>query len=515
MRPEEIEAFARNVPATTCRVDGRKPAVSSGDGDMAGGSATEIVVLWGTTVLFVSHIAPTRSFYIGEEDEGSARCDYFIPSETLGTTRAPLVVSRDGQAALVVLPGTTGYADLPGYGRLPLRQLAAAEIPGAVVRASTEVTGALELDLSLGASARVELEGTGLAFIVTVVHPGKGVPAHLAASVDADAALTTGLSFFVHASLVAMLAFLVPPLRDADAESLDRDRVFAMQKLLNAAAEREHDASLAVARPFESSEGGTGARSAGEGGAMGTPETRSAGHRYAVQGPRDNPDPHLARAATLKEASEFAMIGLVASVLGGPRGPTASWGREDSSGRDGRSAAGNMFGADVADSVGAGGLDVSGVGEGADGRGIGIGIGDIGGLGNGAGPGEGGGIGHGRDTLHRGHEVRSPHILDGATAVSGRLPPEIVQRIVRENFARFRFCYENGLRQNPTLAGRVSVRFVIDRTGAVAVLADGGSDLPDHHVVECVVRSFGNLSFPEPAGGSVTVTYPITFSPGE
>ena len=98
--------------------------------------------------------------------------------------------------------------------------------------------------------------------------------------------------------------------------------------------------------------------------------------------------------------------------------------------------------------------------------------------------------------------------------VSGRLPPEVIQRIVRQNFGRFRLCYENGMRGNPSLAGRVAVRFVIGRDGAVSNVGNGGSDLPDAAVVSCVVRAFYGLSFPQPDGGIVTVTYPIVFTAG-
>src|ERR1019366_1238265 len=108
-----------------------------------------------------------------------------------------------------------------------------------------------------------------------------------------------------------------------------------------------------------------------------------------------------------------------------------------------------------------------------------------------------------------------PKLREGATQVNGRLPPEVIQRIVRQNFGRFRLCYENGMRANPNLQGRVSVKFVIDRSGAVSMTADGGSDLPDQGVVQCVVRGFGNLSFPQPEGGMVTVVYPIIFNPGD
>jgi hypothetical protein len=61
----------------------------------------------------------------------------------------------------------------------------------------------------------------------------------------------------------------------------------------------------------------------------------------------------------------------------------------------------------------------------------------------------------------------------------------------------------------------VTVKFLIDRTGAVAMSADSGSDLPDQGVVQCTVRGFGNLSFPQPEGGTVAVVYPIMFSAGE
>ena len=102
----------------------------------------------------------------------------------------------------------------------------------------------------------------------------------------------------------------------------------------------------------------------------------------------------------------------------------------------------------------------------------------------------------------------------GTTIASGRLPPEIIQRVVRQNFGRFKGCYESGLRGNPNLGGRVAVRFIIGRNGSVSGAQNGGSDLPDSGVVSCVVRAFYGLSFPAPDSGIVTVTYPILFSPG-
>jgi hypothetical protein len=114
-----------------------------------------------------------------------------------------------------------------------------------------------------------------------------------------------------------------------------------------------------------------------------------------------------------------------------------------------------------------------------------------------------------------GRGFRGPQVRMGAVSVSGRLPPEVIQRIVRQNFGRFRLCYENGLRRNPVLQGRVAVRFVIGRDGVTSNVGNGGSDLPDSAVVGCVVRQFKNFEFPQPEGGIVTVVFPIMFTPGD
>jgi tetratricopeptide (TPR) repeat protein len=111
---------------------------------------------------------------------------------------------------------------------------------------------------------------------------------------------------------------------------------------------------------------------------------------------------------------------------------------------------------------------------------------------------------------------RSAALVDSGSGEhpgNGRLPPEVIQKVVRAGFPRLRECYEDGLRTQCDLRGRVTTKFVIDTTGAVALTDDGGSDLPDPRVVDCVVRSFAGMHFPRPEGGAVTVVYPIMFSP--
>ncbi len=106
----------------------------------------------------------------------------------------------------------------------------------------------------------------------------------------------------------------------------------------------------------------------------------------------------------------------------------------------------------------------------------------------------------------------APRLKSSAASVEGRLPPEVIQRIVRQNHARFRSCYAAGLEKAPDLRGRVTVTFTISSTGAVGGVKHT-SDLADLAVAACVARAFGLLSFPPPDGGVVRVTYPIDLSP--
>jgi hypothetical protein len=102
---------------------------------------------------------------------------------------------------------------------------------------------------------------------------------------------------------------------------------------------------------------------------------------------------------------------------------------------------------------------------------------------------------------------------NGERLGSGRIPPEIIQRIVRRDYPVYRSCYQKGLAKKANLAGRVAVRFVIDKSGKVSEARDNGSTLPDAKVVECILGEFRKLVFPEPEGGTVTVDYPMEFVP--
>ncbi|HMA95805.1 MAG TPA: AgmX/PglI C-terminal domain-containing protein, partial [Polyangiaceae bacterium] len=487
------------------------PDVDSDEVELKGVSAIEVVVLWGQTVLHVAHLHAGSSFSVGEEQGKEGGCDFFIPSEKLGTTRL-LLVSGDALGPLVFVPNTAdGIVELVGN---------QAKLVSEVRQDSqlcSSVVGGHQLRLMRG--TRVKLQLADFAFHIAAVAAGKPTKKGFAAATDWKALSFFGLSSGFVGALVATMAFFMPTLADSEELDVDQNQLYLMQQYLISAAEREKEATpteQVADQNADDREGGTGTRARGEEGAMGHPRSHAVNRRYAVAGRKDNPDPHLARTAALEEARTFGTIGLLhAGLAGDPNAPTAPWGRDESLGTDEVSYLGNMWGDQLGEAAGSGGLGLSGFGEGGGGIGEGIGLGTIGALGHGLGTGEGQGMGAGHGRLGRGHSTRAPSSMRvGVTQVSGRLPAEVIQRIVRQNYGRFRMCYEQGLARNPNLEGRVQVRFVIDREGLVSNVQNGGSDLPDSGVTGCVMSAYYGLSFPQPEGGIVTVTYPIMFQPG-
>ena len=97
--------------------------------------------------------------------------------------------------------------------------------------------------------------------------------------------------------------------------------------------------------------------------------------------------------------------------------------------------------------------------------------------------------------------------------IAGRLPPEVIQRIQRQNVGKFRACYDRARAKNASLQGNAVVKYVINRTGGVESVTTSGSQIGDAAMLSCVASAMKSLSFPQPEGGIVTVSQPITFSP--
>jgi hypothetical protein len=479
-------------------------------------ASIEVRILWGRNLLSVNHVDAGKGFVIGETEDRRARCDFVVPEGKLGMTRAPLVIGASPSAA-VLLPGARGSVT-----RASGRALSFAEaIAQGIAVPCFDVAGAHMVTLGEGTVVRSELGD--LTFEVTGTKRGKRVAGAFTLAALGGGALAYVLgSLVTHAGILAALANFAPPLNHTpDGELTDEQRYMVSQWLDSSAAKETEAKEDEALTPDDKPEdrGGNGLRAKGDEGKMGGEEHTATDGRWAVQGGPETIDPHIARQRMIADASSFGAIGLFNTGEGAdPNTPIAPWGGVDAMGLDPMNANGLMWSDDIGNAHGPGGLGLTGLGEGGGGFGEGLGLGPVGTINHGSGnckgsycPGFGDGMGNGTARLGRTYRPKTQRLRIGQTTMSGRLPPEVIQRIVRQNFGRFRLCYENGLRTNPNLQGRVVVNFVIGRSGAVQSAA-GGGDMPSA-VTSCIVSSFYGLSFPPPDGGIVTVSYPIVLTP--
>lgn len=181
---------------------------------------------------------------------------------------------------------------------------------------------------------------------------------------DPGAFSQMALSLALHAGVLLLSALAMPAL----GETPDSSSVAAEQFLLGASfadpAPPEEDAPVPEIVDSPDADGHSVVRSrCGEhGGSMGDPAVAATGHRYGVQGPADNADPHVSRDSAWGDTSwEVLRVGLPSGHWGGAAdAPAAPWGRDDSLGTDPANARGEMWG------------DAIGAARGSPGAGIGL-----------------------------------------------------------------------------------------------------------------------------------------------
>jgi hypothetical protein len=165
---------------------------------------------------------------------------------------------------------------------------------------------------------------------------------------------------------------------------------------------------------------------------------------------------------------------------------------------------------------GSGGLGLRGEGEGGGGTGRGtlFGAGEMG-TGIGAGRGHGGGRGSGGPGAPgRPREEVRVTMQTARPQVSGYLSAEQIMRVVRQNQAQVRYCYENELQRQPNLRGRIEVRWRVARNGTVSSASIGSSTMHNGRVEGCIVRQVRRWRFDQPDGGEVSVNFPFIFGTG-
>jgi hypothetical protein len=99
--------------------------------------------------------------------------------------------------------------------------------------------------------------------------------------------------------------------------------------------------------------------------------------------------------------------------------------------------------------------------------------------------------------------------IDSADVDQGKLGA-----FVRARMGLVKACYENALKRNPSLKGKISFRFTILETGALADIATAQNSLGSAEVAACIMNTMRSWRMPFKPSGPVTVEYPFVFQPG-
>lgn len=106
------------------------------------------------------------------------------------------------------------------------------------------------------------------------------------------------------------------------------------------------------------------------------------------------------------------------------------------------------------------------------------------------------------------HAYFSP--VEQEALVEGGLSRDAIAEVIQRNMGQITYCYEQGLQVKPSLAGRVTVRFVVGGAGRIASAKVASSSLRHAPVESCIVGKLKSWVFPRPTGGvNVRVTYPF------
>jgi TonB family protein len=96
---------------------------------------------------------------------------------------------------------------------------------------------------------------------------------------------------------------------------------------------------------------------------------------------------------------------------------------------------------------------------------------------------------------------------------SGILDAGEVNKVVKSRLTAIKMCYEKALKKNPTLEGKLSVRFTIGTSGRVTSASVSSDTLGDPEVSSCVISKVKTFAFSKPEGGSVEYVFPFVFKP--
>jgi hypothetical protein len=101
-----------------------------------------------------------------------------------------------------------------------------------------------------------------------------------------------------------------------------------------------------------------------------------------------------------------------------------------------------------------------------------------------------------------------------AKLVSGKASVADVEKVLKRRSRAVKACYQNALKQDASLAGKLTVRFTVDNTGKVASAEPQKNETGDA-AGRCVIAVFQRLRFPPAESSSAVFDKQYQFMPGK
>jgi TonB family protein len=100
----------------------------------------------------------------------------------------------------------------------------------------------------------------------------------------------------------------------------------------------------------------------------------------------------------------------------------------------------------------------------------------------------------------------------GTPVIMGALSRQVISGTIRKHIKQVKYCYEKELVRNPSLQGKVNVKFVIAANGKVSQASIIRSTVGNKPMQACIVNAVKRIRFPPPKGGGIViVSYPFVF----
>ncbi len=418
---------------------------------------------------------------LGHHASKAGDANFFVAADLLPQEGFPLFEASGNSWVCNASEKWTGYVDTNDE-RKTFDQLVAegqAQRSGGIVR------------VNVGENTRIVVDLGHTVFVAQQVLPKKQIVTSTFANTDWQLMVILALTFLLGiAGAIGLYVSMLYYKPDDSANKIDDHLVeMLIQK-------KEEEQPKDQKKPDKNPDAGEGAKAKKEEGKVGKKDAkmdRAKGEKVQMQ--KQQLDREVAENAGLLSAlrddanlaGQLGNTGMNADMQSGIGGVIGAKGTQMGSGGLG-ARGGGLGGGGTAD--GLGGMGTKGRGSGSSG--YGSGGGDFGSKGE-------GGIGS----------------IGGDPIILGALDKALIDAVIKRNMAQIRYCYQQQLTKNPTLGGKISIKFVIAKDGTVSSASTKSTTMNNAAVEGCIAGRFLKFQFPEPKGGGIVmVTYPFIFSPG-